>query len=238
MAAWRRWAACLTLAWSLGACAELRADRPLFSVTDQGAAPVLEGIWIAISDDCPERHIGTRGRFPAACRPIEIRRVEDGAWRYTPRVDLAYGLSAEDRAQANQELRPLRFVLVPVVERTLPPDHFASLYVAETQAADEAHVAYAVVAPLGALPSGAALVLASIGCIDILRDGPIEGVTAHYAAAEPGVDATEPAEGSQTEPALTGCTVSTPAAVREAARRAVLENLEEMTAARLVRVRP
>lgn len=79
------------------------------------------------------------------------------------------------------------------------------------------------------MPAEAFYLIASIGCADILRDGTIAGITPEYRTR---TDET----GQHQE--LSGCVASTQAAVREAARRAVLENITAMTERRYVFVRP
>lgn len=45
----------LLLAATLGACAELTAEAPLFAPADQiGPAPLSEGIWITLQEGCPD----------------------------------------------------------------------------------------------------------------------------------------------------------------------------------------
>ena len=69
----------------------------------------------------------------------------------------------------------------------------------------------------------------SISCLDILRDGPIEGIETHHEARE--------RPDGETDQILTGCTASSPAAVREAVRRTVIENFSDFTQQRFVFVR-
>lgn len=217
----------LVLAAALAGCAELTAEHPLFTPADQtGAPPLNEGVWIVVSDECPATYVQQTSAFPKACAPLQISREPDGAWRVQWRADLISDLTADERAEANNSA-PRRFVVVPVVRRPLEPGSFAPLYVVEFEAREDSAVSYALIAPLGAMPADESLLLASISCASVLRDGPVEGITPRYS---------EPPEGQA--PALTGCIASDPAAVREAARRALLENLEEMTRGRLVRLQP
>jgi hypothetical protein len=224
----------LLLAAALGACSELTADAPLFSSADQfGPPPLTEGLWIAVHEGCPESNARRRtGRFPGGCTPLEIRRTEDGAWQAQLRIDLIANLSAQERAEAEEQAAagPMRLVIAPAVERARP-DSYAPLYVAEVtlQSPPDA-IGYAVIAPIGAMPAQSTLVVASIGCIDILRQGPIEGVREQYRTRIED-DGSEHRE-------VSGCVASTQAAVREAARRAVIENLDEMLERRYVYVRP
>lgn len=231
MHAWRRFAA-VAMAAALGACTTLGAERPLFAVSDQRAAPIEEGVWIAISEDCPEHQLRNRSRYPDDCSPVEIRRAEDGAWLATLRADLIYGLSADEREQAEQQDGPRRSIIAPAVERALDDATFAPLYVAESQPAEleRERVGYMVIAPVGVLPASEMRVLVVIACDDIVRDGPIDGVTLSYRTFTP--------EGGTETQEISGCTASSQAAVREAARRMVIENLEELAGTRFVRARP
>jgi hypothetical protein len=251
MAARRRLSA-LLLAAALAGCAELTAEAPLFSPADQvGPPPLTEGVWIAVHEECPAHYARRRsGRFHAECTPIEIRRQEDGAWVAHLRVDLVFGLTAQQRADA-EEYDPVRVIIAPAVERP-PADGYSPLYVAELSPTEQDDdIGYAVIAPIGAMPATSMLLVGSIGCVDILRDGPIDGITAQYApvegragVGEPGVGqgpggAPESGPGDAVgQPMLSGCVASSQAAVREAARRAVIENLDEMLERRYVYVRP
>lgn len=222
-------AALLVLA--LSACAQLTAEQPLFSVADQGPPPLTEGIWIGVGEGCPERRIRAR-RFPEDCAPLDIRRTDDGAWRVVFRADLVSDFTASERAQAEQNVGngPYRLVLAPAVERDVG-DGYAPVYVGELTMlrAEGASVSYAVVAPTGVMPATEMRLLASIGCNAILRDGPVEGVSPRYE--------TRTDSQGQDHQELVGCIASSQAAVREAARRAVLESLYEMMERRFVFVR-
>ncbi len=219
------------LAMMLAGCAELRAEAPLFSPTDQiGPPPLTEGIWIAVHEDCPASNLRRRGRFPSECTPLEIRRLSDGAWQVRMRVDLVSNLSREERASAESDAAPLRVVIAPATEHP-SPEAFAPLYVVERNpTSEDQRIGYTVVAPLGPMPATEALILSSIGCTDILRDGPIEGVAPQYS--------TRVGENGEEVQDLVGCTASTQAAVREAARRALIENVDELMDRRYVHVRP
>jgi hypothetical protein len=227
----RKSLATVVLALTLGACAELTAERPLFTVADQGLPPLQEGTWISIGEGCAEHNIRRR-RFPEECIPLDIRREDDGAWRVQARVDLVNGFSAAEREEAehNPANGPYRVIFAPAVERTLG-DSFAPLYLAELHALSdtETSVGYAVMAPIGSMPAEQMLLVVTIGCAAILRDGPIEGVTPRY------VTRTDEQSGEEVQE-LDGCTASTQAAVREAARRVVIEGLDDLTERRFVRV--
>jgi hypothetical protein len=224
-------AACL-LFFAAG-CAELTAERPLFSVADQtGPPPLSEGIWVTISEECPRPNLRQR-RFPADCVPMDIRREVDGAWRVAIRVDLISDLARARRAEEETDPQngPYRMILTPAVERQIT-DSYAPLYVGElTTSGDETpgEVGYAVVAPRGAMPATEVYISAIIGCSIILRDGPVEGVTPEYT---PRTD-----DQGVTHQQLTGCTATSQAAVREAARRTIIEELDAITSRRTVFVR-
>ena len=232
------------LATLLAGCAELTAEAPLFSADGpNGPPPLTEGVWIGVSEECPASNARRTGRFPEACTPLDIRREADGAWRVQLRVDLIYDLTAAERADAAADAVPFRLVIAPATERDLA-DSYAPLYIAEGRraGADDPEVSYALIAPIGAMPATSAYILGSIGCADILRDGPIVGITPRYTVR---TNNEQPAnsEGPQdigpieTEQVLSGCTATTQAAVREAARRALIENLGEMQETRYVFVR-
>jgi hypothetical protein len=230
MAVQKSIAALLILA--LGACAELTAERPLFSVSDQGPPPLTDGVWIALNEECPEYNM-RRQRFPKECLPLDIRRESDGAWRVAVRIDLVSNLNASERAEADEDASngPYRLILAPAVERDTG-EGFAPLYVGELdQLRNEGDsVTYAVVAPIGAMPATEMRLLAMIGCDDILREGPIEGIRPEY---ETRID-----DEGVPHQNLRGCSASNQAAVREAVRRSVIENLDDLTKQRFVLVRP
>ncbi len=230
--------AALLLAAALAGCAELTAEAPLFAPSDQiGPPPLTEGVWIAVGEDCPSYYARRRsGRYPGDCMPIEMRRLDDGAWQVQLRADLVFNLSADERTRAETDYGPMRVIIAPAVEQP-PTDGYAPLYLAELNPRTEDDViGYAVIAPLGTMPATEAMIVGSIGCVDILRDGPIAGVTVEYAAPE------QPAAETTGQPAaerrLSGCVATTQASVREAARRAAIENLNEMTQRRFTHVRP
>jgi len=201
-------------------------------VADQGELPPLrEGVWIGVGEGCPE-HNARRQRFPSDCTPLDIRRDEDGAWRVRLRVDLVNDLSSRERLETedHESNGPYRVLFVPAVERDLGLA-FAPLYVGEVArlGATDSSVTYAVVAPMGEMPASEMRIAATILCEVILRDGPIEGVTPRYITRtdEQGTEVKE----------LDECAVSSQAAVREAARRIVIENLGELMQRRYVWVR-
>jgi hypothetical protein len=194
---------------SLGACAPLVAETPLFSPADQiGPAPLQEGTWMFVSEECPMRNARRRGRLPAECRPGELRRLADGAWSFR----------FQDHVQLSEEVagpHALRMVIVPVTEQP-QPDAYASFYVIErmwTAPVEETpRAGYTVLVPIGELPAREAFLFEEIYCVGLLREGPIDGV----------------AEVVDERGELVRCVASSQAAVREAARRYVLANLNRM----------
>ncbi len=227
----RRRLAAIVLATALGACAELTAEAPLFAPNPNTPPVLTEGIWIGIGDECPERNLRLR-RFPKGCAPLDIRLQPDGAWTVRLRDDLMTNLTAQERADAidDRSLGPYHIVLAPAVERDVG-DGYAPLYVGEFTRSDPDNpaVAYMAIAPLGEMPATEIRMTVSLSCSSILRDGPIEGITANY-------ETRTQADG-ETYQDLTGCTASTPAAVREAVRRSVIENFSDFTQQRFVFVR-
>lgn len=219
------------LVLALGGCAQLTAERPLFTTADQGQPPLTEGIWIGIGEGCAEYNVRRR-RFPSDCGPLDLRRDADGAWLAVIRADLVSDLTASERAEAEEDKSngPYRIIFAPAVERSLG-ESYAPLYLAELDSQrDEGNsVSYAIIAPIGAMPATEMRLAAMIGCDAILRDGPIAGIEPRY---ETRID-----DEGVSHQDLKGCTASTQAAVREAARRAVIENLNELTQRRYVFVR-
>jgi hypothetical protein len=217
----------LLLAAALAGCVNLTAEAPLFSVADQGAPPLAEGVWIAVSEECPQRYQRRTRGFPSDCAPLEISRLPDGSWQARMRVDLVTGLSPQERSDAGAS-PPLHFVLAPAVERDLA-DSFAPIYVAEiAPSPDEHDIRYAVLVPYGPMPATSMLMLEWISCTAALREGPIVGVSEIYKER---VD-----ENGMTHQDLSRCVASSQAAVREAARRVLIENLNTMLNRRFVRL--
>jgi hypothetical protein len=180
------------------ACAPLTAERPLFNPLDQvGPAPLSEGVWVQAIDGCMP---GDARRVDGPCVSIEVARASDGGWLYTMRSDAA----GEDG-----EKLTWRFVIVSALE-TPRADDYTPLYVAEYVSLDEpSQPLYAVVAPVGPIPAREVRMMSMIDCDDALREGPIPGV--------------EEVQGEEAFDRV--CVAADRAAVREAARRAVIENL-------------
>jgi hypothetical protein len=224
---------------ALCGCASLTAEAPLFSPRDpSGPPPLTEGIWIGVTDDCPASNARRqRGRFPAGCTPVEIRRTADGAWTMNFRADLVANLSERERAETPDGITT---TIAPVTALTTP-DSYAALYVAEYVMIEDGQtqpIAYAVLAPLGEMPARQMLIIPQIGCFEILIDGPIEGVNVRYTPVE--VPSEEPKQERVTSSErrqIESCVATTQAAVREAARRAMIENLDSIDDGRLVYVR-
>lgn len=223
--------AAIVLAAALGACAQLTAEAPLFAPNLNQPPVLTEGIWIGIGEECADRNLRQR-RFPKECAPLDIRLQPDGAWVVRLRDDLMSNLTTQERADAvaDRSLGPYRIVLAPAVERDVA-DGYAPLYVAEFTRNDpeDPSVAYMAIVPIGAMPASEIRMTVSLSCSSILRDGPIEGIVPNY-ETRPGTD-------GETYQNLTGCTASSPAAVREAVRRTLIENFADFTQQRFVFVR-
>lgn len=224
-------------------CAQLTAEHPLFSAADQvGPAPLAEGLWLSVGSECPERNILRRRNFDRGCQPFEIRRREDDLWEIRARFDLVPRLSSQVRADAERIFAtPTVFVLAPAIEHPRR-QAFAPLYLAEFQTPIPGidGISYAVFVPFGELPARSILIL-SIGCDTALRDGPIDGVTVTYEEPEPARETPRPSrefkirardlkqsglpsEEDVTRPA-SRCVANSQAAVREAARRELIESI-------------
>lgn len=191
-------AICFAAVFSLCACAPLTAQAPLFSLADQANPPPLqEGVWMQTDPACAAE---TAQRGEDDCTRIEVARGEDGGWLYTMRSTDEDGVTEENA---------WRFVIASAVE-TSRGDEFAPLYVAEYVAIDAPRQPfYAVVAPVGIMPAREVAMVAMIDCDDALREGPIPEI--------------EEVVGNAAFERL--CIAASPGGVREAARRAVIENL-------------
>jgi hypothetical protein len=216
------------------ACTPLTANAPLFSVADQtGPPPFTEGAWVTIDEHCT-RAMASRHTLPRSCHSFSLRRDADGAWRVSG--------SDKDDHGAERTFNS-RLIIVPAVQ--VPPDGvsegsfavvnpYAPLYVAEFNPsdfeadaqADASHHAttartYSVIAPIGSMPARE-LVFVEIECSTILREGPMDGVATEH----------------DTHGNLTGCIAVNQGAVREAARRAMIESLGQIDDNRTVFVHP
>lgn len=201
------------------ACAPLVAEAPLFSAEDQiDPSPLVEGVWIQISEECPARHLRTRGRVPAGCAPIELRLLDDGAWQARARFDLARGEAPSETPWYREE--PVAFVLAHVTSMDEP-----SLYVAEQRPGPEGgRVSYIALIPtLHLEPERVAFVLLPLDCHTILHDGPIDGIVPEY--REETAEAPAEAEGDAPQPVLSACVAQHQEAVRAAARQQALRQL-------------
>jgi hypothetical protein len=199
---------CLIVALSLGACAPLTAQAPLFSLADQANPPPLrEGVWRQIDPGCTTE---TAQAGENGCVRIEVSRSEDGRWLYVMRSTDESGVTEENA---------WRFVIASAVE-TERREEYAPLYVAEYVAVDEPNQPfYAVVAPVGLMPASEVRMIAMIDCDDALREGPIPGVREE--------------QGDEEFERL--CIAANRGAVREAARRTVIENLSVLLGEESVR---
>jgi hypothetical protein len=220
----------LFAACALSACAELRADKPLFTVADQvGPQPLAEGVWIAVNDDCPEKN-AKRGRVPYDCWPIEITRQADGSWLARTREDLVIR-STIPRDREKSGVDRAAFVLVPAAESS-STTALAPLYLVELRDAEKGGATYAAIAPIGDAPAEAALILPAVWCNDALRDGPIDGVVSQESTPRA-------AGGPLREPTgrIESCKATSRAGAREAVRRAVIQSIPDLPSYRLVRLK-
>ncbi len=223
-------AAALALA-SLGACTPLTANAPLFTTADSvGPPPLMEGRWVALDEEKCTRAMALRRGGPAhGCQPFTLRRTEDGAWQFYAEGDDEHGV---------HHTMNLRFVMAPATGKATP-EAYAPLYVAEYASSSVAEdppetsaapadkpppnqVQYAVLAPIGTLPAREVFTIAEIDCDAALREGPIDGVS-------------EPlnADGSSH-----GCVAANQQAVREAARRVLINNIARVDSSRMVYIGP
>lgn len=192
----------------LSGCAVLTAPAPLFASADQDQLFVLEeGLWAHRDVDCkadPARSSPTRKSCLDWAR---ITREGDGAWRASP-------ATPEDMGDA-----PMKFVVVPVTAAATGLR--APVYVGEGRTETDPGPNYAAIIPRGGATGAVRrLVLVSISCEAILRDGAIPDITIE-----------------EKDGRVTGCTATTKGAVREAARRAVLAEAPRIGEEELVWVR-
>ncbi|MES1197011.1 MAG: hypothetical protein ABUL55_00150 [Pseudomonadota bacterium] len=222
----------------LGACAELSAKAPLFSAADQVEPPALqEGVWTMRAKDMPALpECGADvAHMPRACWDVEVRRRPDGLWRIRKR----------ERSK-DEDLSDTSWAaaIVPLdVKIDVSGARQAFLIEVHDESSESASVSYFVIAPIGATPAREALLLASLDCDTILRDGPIDGlIVEHNATAErpPGEPPATPEEVARAAQQVTGCVATTGAVAREAARRALIAHLDENNSngARLVFLHP
>jgi hypothetical protein len=167
----------------------------------------------------------SQGPIPDACLPVELTRLEDGAWLYRMSVEPH---SPPLEAAGDEWPTEWRFTISPATERRLGND-YAPLYIAEylpLQSQEGTRPRYAAIVPVGEYPVRELRVIMIVDCADALRDGPIRGVR----------DVTD-AEGSRRT-----CIAENQRAVREAGRRVIIERLNGLFASgedtRWVLVRP
>ncbi len=198
----------------VSACAPLTADRPLFTLADQtGPAPFEAGQWLQTTEGCAAEASDDARRDD--CVWIDLARSADGAWLYRAR---SIGPDGPEEAA-------WRVLVIPAVETNRGGED-APLYVAEYVSLDEpGPPLYAVIAPVGPLPASEVRMVTMIDCDDALREGPIPGV--------------REVQGQETFDRV--CIADDLGAIREAARRAVIENLSVLFTdgqARFVRMSP
>ncbi|KAF0182464.1 MAG: hypothetical protein IV086_07570 [Hyphomonadaceae bacterium] len=105
---------------------------------------------------------------------------------------------------------PMRLVVIPAVRTA--EGRLAPLYVAEATSVKDPAPAYALIVPRGDLQSPVRRVaFDAISCFDLLRDGEPPDIVFNR-------------DGDR----LVGCTAKTMAAVQDAARRAVIETLDDL----------
>lgn len=197
----------------VSACVPLTAERPLFSPSDQaGSPPLAEGLWIQVGPECAyDRE--SQGPIPDACLPVELSRLDDGAWLYRTRAEPQ---TPPLEAAGDEWPSEWRFIVSPATERRLGND-YAPLYIAEylpLEVQRRIRPQYAVIVPVGEYPVHELRVIMIVDCADALRDGPIRGVR----------DVTD------VEGARRTCIADTQRAVREAGRRVVIERLSGLFA--------
>lgn len=193
---------------TLSGCAVLTAPAPLFAPGDQDQAFVLEeGLWAHRGSDCAADPARSSPARKSCLDWARITHEADGVWRAGP-------ATAEDRDDA-----PVDFVVVPAT--TAAAGMRAPVYVGEGRTAKDPGPNYAALIPRGeATGAVRRLVLVSISCDAIMRDGAIPDITLE-----------------EKDGRVTGCTATTKGAVREAARRAVLAEAPRIGEEELVWVR-
>jgi hypothetical protein len=208
----------ITALIATSACASLTADAPLFTVADAAnPSPVLEGVWVEVNDSCPAATIQASGPLPERCMSFELRQTPAGWIIRTPALGVT---SLADGAQAEEA----EGIIASAVERDLE-GLYAPLYVLERVGRDETggfSIRYDGIIPIGEHPAREVAMMFEISCGQALADGPIDGVTEDF-------DET----GEQVI-----CKAHNRRAVREAVRRAAIENLPYLQNHRLILRRP
>lgn len=186
----------------LSGCAVLTAPAPLFTPGDQDASFRLEeGLWAFRRDDCRADPARSAPARKSCLDWARIRRLDDGGW-------IAEPASPDDAGDA-----PVRFGVYPAT--VAAQGAVAPVYVAEGRSEKDPGPSYAAIIPRA---TGAAdrdggagavrrVVLIALDCSAITRDGPIPDIIV------------ETKEGR-----VSGCVAKTKDAVREAARRAVVQD--------------
>jgi hypothetical protein len=202
----------LVAAATLGACASLTAEAPLFSAADEDAAPLVEGVWVRVSESCPRQTIEAQGPLPDGCLSIDLRRTSAGWAIQTPAPSAAPAFG-EPPAEAYG-------VIASAMERDID-GLTAPLYLYERveRGEDGAFIIrYDGIIPIGEAPAREASVIFDISCGEVLAEGPIAGVTQDF----------------DEDGRTVSCTAHSQNAVRAAMRRAAIERLPYLHDSRLV----
>lgn len=205
------------LAVSLGGCASLTAESPLFArAPDSGPAAFTEGVWVEPSIECKLDALRAGAPIPEDCASLELRHESDDSWTVqTP--------AAPRPSDPDSEVVLARGVIASAVERDRE-GNYAPLYLYERveTAGSEDVIRYDVLVPIGPLPAQEMALIFEISCAEVLADGPIAGVR------EVRDEAGE----------LVACVAQSQRAVREAVRRAAIENIGRLEVSRMVLLRP
>jgi hypothetical protein len=208
----------VTALLATSACVSLTADAPLFTAADAAnPIPIVEGVWVEVSESCAPATIQAPGPLPEACASFEVRRMGDGWSIRTPAPGVTSFAGGETPDEASG-------IIASAVERDLD-GLYAPLYVLERVGTDETgavSIRYDGIIPVGERPAREVAMIFEISCGQALADGPIEGVTEDF---------------EETGEQLV-CKAHTRRAVREAVRRAAIENLPYLQNHRLILRRP
>jgi hypothetical protein len=194
---------------ALCACTPMTAEAPLFSPADQDPGFAPEaGLWVARDEGCSDD--------PQKHKPGDGGCIDD--WmRLTRLPDGAWEMR---EAGGDDDDGPVRFFAAAATPAQ--DGRRAALFVVEGVTA-EGEINYMAVAPRGDRDGPITRLQATLVECDIAQApyAPIEGVRLIYKDGR-----------------VNGCIASSKEAVREAARRAVLETLNDFGAVELVYVRP